>query len=90
MRRSDYPAVLDRTRLDIFPSDGFVYDDPDLSMPTRLKYPELEGQYNSVSYNEAIQRMGGKDDWHKHLWWDKSDLKVQDNFTPPFGKGYIK
>lgn len=89
MRRSDYPTVLDRTRLATFPSDGFVYDDPDLSMPTRLKYPELEDQYNNIHYNEAIERMGGKDNWHKHLWWDTGDLHVQPTFTPPFGKGYV-
>ena len=88
MRRSDYPAVLDRTRLATFPGDGFVYDDPDLSMPTRLRYPELELQYNSVNYNAAIQRIGGKDNWHNRLWWDTADLNVQDTFTPPFGKGY--
>lgn len=90
MRRSDYPAVLDRSRLGTFPSDGFVYDDPDLSMPTRLRYPELEGQYNSINYHAAIERMGGTDDWHKSLWWDKGTLNVQSEFNPPFGKGYVK
>lgn len=90
MRRSDYPAVLDRSRLGTFPGDGFVYDDPDLSMPTRLRYPELEGQYNSVNYKAAIERMGGTDDWHKYLWWDKGNLNVQRDFNPPYGKGYIK
>ena len=88
MRRSDYPAVLDRTRLEIF-TDGFV-PSSDMTMPTRLNYPELEQQYNSVNYQEALDRMGGKDDWHKQLWWDKYDLNVQETFTPPFGKGYIK
>ena len=90
MRRSDYPAVLDRSRLGTFPGDGFVYDDPDLSMPTRLRYPELEGQYNSITYHAAIERMGGTDDWHKSLWWDKGTLNVQSEFNPPFGKGYVK
>lgn len=90
MRRSDYPTVLDRSRLGTFPGDGFVYDDPDLSMPTRLRYPELEGQYNSINYHAAIERMGGTDDWHKSLWWDKGTLNVQSEFNPPFGKGYVK
>lgn len=90
MRRSDYPAVLDRSRLGTFPGDGFVYDDPDLSMPTRLRYPELEGQYNSINYHAAIERMGGTDDWHKSLWWDRGTLNVQSEFNPPFGKGYVK
>lgn len=88
MRRSDYPAVLDRTRLEIF-TDGFV-PSSDMTMPTRLNYPELESQYNSVNYKAALERMGGKDDWHKRLWWDTGDLNVQDSFNPPFGKGYIK
>ena len=88
MRRSDYPAILDRTRLDVF-TDGFV-PSADMTMPTRLNYPELESQYNNANYLEAIERMGGKDDWHKHLWWDTADVNVQATFTPPFGKGYIK
>lgn len=88
MRRSDYPAILDRTRLDIF--SGFTYTDSDMSMPTRLRYPELEGQYNSVNYKDAIDRMGGTDDWHKQLWWDKAAVNVQGDFNPPYGKGYIK
>lgn len=88
MRRSDYPAVLDRTRLEVF-TDGFV-PSSDMTMPTRLNYPELESQYNSVNYNAALERLGGKDNWHKRLWWDTDDLKVQDSFNPPFGKGYIK
>lgn len=88
MRRSDYPTVLDRTRLEIF-TDGFV-PSSDMTMPTRLNYPELESQYNSVNYKAALGRMGDKDDWHKRLWWDTADLNVQDSFNPPFGKGYIK
>ena len=89
MRRSDYPAILDRSRLGIF-TQGFTYTDSNMSMPTRLRYPELEGQYNSVNYKAAIERMGGTDDWHKKLWWDKSDINVQGDFNPPYGKGYIK
>ncbi len=88
MRRSDYPAVLDRTRLEVF-KDGFV-PSQDMTMPTRLNYPELESEYNSVNYQAAIERLGGKDDWHKRLWWDTDDLKVQSSFNPPYGKGYIK
>ena len=53
MRRSDYPAILDRSRLGIF-TNGFTYTDSNMAMPTRLRYPELEGQYNSVSYKAAI------------------------------------
>lgn len=89
MRRSDYPAILDRTRLGIF-TNGFTYTDADLSMPNRLRYPELEAQYNSANYKAAIERMGGTDNWHSKLYWDKNNINVQAEFNPMFGKGYIK
>lgn len=89
MRRSDYPAILDRTRLGIF-TNGFTYTDADLTMPNRLRYPELEAQYNSASYKAAIERMGGTDNWHLKLYWDKNNINVQAEFNPTFGKGYIK
>lgn len=89
MRRSDYPAILDRTRLGIF-TNGFTYTDADLSMPNRLRYPELEAQYNSANYKAAIERMGGTDNWHSKLYWDKNNINVQAEFNPSFGKGYIK
>lgn len=89
MRRSDYPAILDRTRLGIF-TNGFTYTDADMTMPNRLRYPELEGQYNSANYKVAIERMGGTDNWHSKLYWDKNNINVQAEFNPTFGKGYIK
>ena len=89
MRRSDYPAILDRTRLGIF-TNGFTYTDADLTMPNRLRYPELEAQYNSANYKAAIERMGGTDNWHSKLYWDKNNINVQAEFNPPYGKGYIK
>ncbi len=89
MRRSDYPVILDRSRLGIYTS-GFTYTDSDMSMPTRLRYPELEEQYNSVNYKAAIERMGGNDSWHYQLYWDKGNINVQEEFNPPYGKGYIK
>lgn len=89
MRRSDYPAILDRTRLGIF-TNGFTYTDADMTMPNRLRYPELEAQYNSASYKAAIERMGGTDNWHSKLYWDKNNINVQAEFNPTFGKGYIK
>lgn len=75
LRRSDYPVVLDRTQF--APFSDFTYDDPDLSTPTRLKYPILESKYNTVNYNAAIASLGGKDDWHKRLWWDTADINVK-------------
>lgn len=89
MRRSDYPAILDRTRLGIF-TNGFTYTDADMTMPNRLRYPELEAQYNSANYKAAIERMGGTDNWHSKLYWDKNSINVQAEFNPPYGKGYIK
>ena len=75
LRRSDYPVIMDRTQLKTY--DGFIYDDPNMSTPTRLKYPVLESKYNSANYKDAIQRLGGKDDWHARLWWDKADINVK-------------
>lgn len=89
MRRSDYPAILDRSRLGIF-TNGFTYTDADMTMPNRLRYPELEAQYNSANYKAAIERMGGTDNWHSKLYWDKNSINVQAEFNPTFGKGYIK
>ncbi len=69
LRRSGYPALEDRTKYtDRF--DGFVYDDSNLTTPVRLKYPNLEIEYNSANYKQAIERLGGTDDWHKRVWWD--------------------
>ena len=75
LRRADYPVLMDRTKLSKF--DGFTYDDENLSTPTRLRYPSLESRYNSANYQEAISRMGGRDDWHKRLWWDTADINVE-------------
>jgi hypothetical protein len=68
--------LADRTKLDKFTSD-FTYDDENLNTPVRLCYPILEKKYNSANYQEALDRMGGKDDWHKRLWWDVADIHVQ-------------
>ena len=76
LRRSDYPVLLDRTKLPKYESD-FTYDDNNLQTPTRLRYPILENQYNSANYKAAIDRLGGSDDWHKRLWWDVADINVK-------------
>ena len=75
LRRSDYPVILDRTKLKTY--GDFTYDDDNLQTPTRLRYPILENQYNSQNYKDAIDRMGGTDDWHHRLWWDKADINVK-------------
>ena len=75
LRRSDYPVILDRTKLKTY--GDFTYDDDNLQTPTRLRYPILENQYNSQNYKDAIDRMGGTDDWHHRLWWDQADINVK-------------
>lgn len=87
MRRSDFPKILDRPRLKNFPGDGFVYNDGDMSMPTRLKYPLSEDQLNHDNYRATLNRMGGTDDWHKKLWWDMYDINVQPAYTQPYYNG---
>ena len=37
----------------------------------------LEKKYNGDNYQKAIERLGGKDDWHKRLWWDVADINVK-------------
>ena len=68
LRRSDYPVLVDRAKLP--KQTGFTYPDKDLSTPDRLHYPLLEAEYNKANNQEAIDRLGGSDDWHKQVWWD--------------------
>lgn len=75
MRRSDYPVVQDRQRLG--KNKDFPQAPDNLKTPTRLYYPIQEMQYNSKNYKEAVDRMGGTEDWHQPLWWDKYDLNVK-------------
>jgi hypothetical protein len=75
LRRSDYPTIADRTKLPTRPD--FPNDEPDKRTPNRLRYPILENQYNSANYQEALDRLGGSDDWHKRLWWDVADIHVK-------------
>jgi hypothetical protein len=81
LRRSDYPVLMDRTKLAKF---DFTYDDGNMQTPTRLRYPILENEYNKKNYEEAIKRIGtvnekGEyvDDWHHRLWWDVADIHVK-------------
>ncbi len=76
LRRSDYPALMDRTKLPI--RGDFPHEDPNMMTPTRLKYPNLERNYNSDNVKEAIDRLGGSDDWHKRVWWDTKDQNFYD------------
>lgn len=75
LRRADYPVLVDRTKLPKFLSD-FTYDD-DIKTPVRLRYPKLEEKYNAKSLQAAKERMGGSDNWHTRVWWDKNDINVK-------------
>lgn len=65
VRRSGYPKLKSPAEY------GFgQYLTGGTEIPVRLCYPVLESSYNKKSYNEAIERMGGTDNWHNLLWWD--------------------
>ena len=65
VRRSGYPKLKSPAEY------GFgQYLTGGTEIPVRLCYPVLESSYNKKSYNEAIERMGGTDNWHSFLWWD--------------------
>lgn len=65
VRRSGYPKLKSPAEY------GFgQYLTGETEIPVRLCYPVLESSYNKKSYNEAIERMGGTDNWHSLLWWD--------------------
>lgn len=65
VRRSGYPKLKSPAEY------GFgQYLTGGTEIPVRLCYPGLESSYNKKSYNEAIERMGGTDNWHSLLWWD--------------------
>lgn len=65
VRRSGYPKLKSPAEY------GFgQYLTGGTDIPVRLCYPVLESSYNKNNYNEAIERMGGTDNWHILLWWD--------------------
>lgn len=65
IRRTGYPVLPAGYR-----TDG--YSDPDSKiMPRRFEYPLSEKSLNKKAVDEAVQRMGGKDDWNNRVWWDK-------------------
>lgn len=75
LRRANYPVIYDRKSLG--DNGDFTSDDSNMDTPTRLRYPSLEKKYNTVNYQAAIDRMGGVDDWHHHVWWDKDPIKTK-------------
>ncbi len=65
LRRSGYPALKSPAAygFEQFLTGG-------LEIPLRLCYPVLESSYNKQNYQNALDRMGGLDDWHTNIWWD--------------------
>lgn len=65
VRRSGYPRLKSPAEY------GFgQYLTGGKDIPVRLCYPTLESSYNKTGYDEALKRMGGKDSWNTHVWWD--------------------
>lgn len=65
VRRSGYPRLKSPAEY------GFgQYLTGGKDIPVRLCYPTLESSYNEPGYDEALKRMGGKDSWNTHVWWD--------------------
>ena len=65
VRRSGYPRLKSPAEY------GFgQYLTGGKDIPVRLCYPTLESSYNKPGYEEALKRMGGKDSWNTHVWWD--------------------
>lgn len=66
VRRSGYPQLQSAAHY------GFTLNSTSEGndIPVRMKYPVVESSYNSANYNDALQRMGGSDSWHTHVWWD--------------------
>ena len=63
-RRSGYPEVTYYNRN---PSVNSTNG----QTPRRIQYPLEEQLKNAVNLEEAVDRLGGSDDWTKRVWWDK-------------------
>lgn len=70
IRRSGYPKLKSPAEY------GFgQYLTGGTEIPVRLCYPVLESSYNKASYEEALSRMGGTDNWYTPVWLDKDATK---------------
>lgn len=67
-RRTGYPSQLVP-----FTSLAWYTSETNGVMPKRFFYPTAEFIQNPTSYQEAIDRLGGKDDWLKPVWWDTNN-----------------
>lgn len=65
VRRSGYPRLKSPAEY------GFAqYLTGGSKIPVRLCYPTLESSYNKSGYDEALERMGGTNNWNIPVWWD--------------------
>lgn len=64
LRRSGYPVTAPITDMGNESQTGGV-------MPRRLYYPSTEAFSNPVHYQDALDRMGGTDNWLHRVWWDQ-------------------
>ncbi|MFP4447847.1 MAG: SusD/RagB family nutrient-binding outer membrane lipoprotein [Bacteroidales bacterium] len=61
VRRTGYPELMEPV---------YTYPGND-KMPRRVPYPVNERRYNKENYDEAVERMGG-DDQYVNVWWDQN------------------
>ena len=66
LRRSGYPKLKSPAE---YGFSQFLTGGSEI--PVRLCYPVLESSYNKKNYDEALERMGGNNNWHTAVWWDK-------------------
>ena len=68
-RRTGYPRF--------FPVLVNASDDPNLTtrLASRIPFPPDEKNNNTENYNEAVQLLGGPDNYSTKLWWDKNPNK---------------
>jgi hypothetical protein len=64
-RRTGYPVLVPFTSVEWYSSGTNGV------MPRRFFYPESEAIQNPTNLQEALDRIGGKNDWLKRVWWDK-------------------
>ena len=63
-RRSGYPEVT-------FYNRNPSVNTTNGQTPRRIQYPLEEQKKNAANLQEAVDRLGGSDDWTGRVWWDK-------------------
>lgn len=62
VRRTGYPALYFQTD-----SNAQLFK----TVPSRMRYPNVERNNNAANYNTQIQKMGGSDDAYTKIFWAK-------------------